>query len=68
MDRLYRMSRKEYEKLLIIAKEQVTYGIYAVEKAEYAELHNIQCKSTSELKKITRGFRMRGFKVLANKE
>ena len=67
-NRLYRMSKEEYLKLLAIAKEQVPYGIYAVEKAGYAELQNIRCKSTSELKKITRGFRMQGFKVLANKE
>ena len=62
------MSREKYEGLLEIAKEQVSYGVYAVEKAGYAELMNCQCKSSSELKKITKGLKMQGFKVLANKE
>lgn len=67
-NRLYRMSKEEYEKLLVVAKEQVPFGIYAVEKIGYAELQNIRCKSASELKKIIRGFKQQGFKVLANKE
>ena len=67
MNRLYKMSKDEYQRLLVVAKEQVPFGIYAVEKTGYAELQNIRCKSASELKKITRGFKIQGFKVLANK-
>lgn len=65
-NRVYRMNRKEYEGLLQVAKEQVTLGIYAVEKQGYAELQNLNCKSITELKKLTRHFKMQGFKVLAN--
>lgn len=66
-NRLYRMSKAEYEKLLIVAKEQVPFGIYAVEKKDYAELQNIRCKSITELKDFTRKLKMQGFKVLDNK-
>lgn len=31
-NKMYQMSRKEYEGLLDVAKEQVPFGIYAVEK------------------------------------
>ena len=37
-NRIYRMNREEYQGLLKIAKEQVTQGIYAIEKEDYAEL------------------------------
>ena len=36
--RMFRMNRKEFQGLLQIAKEQVPMGIYAVAKADYAEL------------------------------
>lgn len=64
--RLYRMSRKEYQGLLEIAKEQVPLGVYAIEKADYAELRRDTCESTTKLKEITRQFRQQGFKVHAN--
>lgn len=65
-NRIYRMNREEYEGLLKVAKEQVPFGIYAVEKKGYAELQNLRCKSMTELKNLTRGFKQRGYKVLAN--
>ena len=61
------MSQKEYEGLLKIASEQVPFGIYAVEKQGYAELRCDKCKSITQLKKLTRQFKARGFKVHANK-
>lgn len=64
--RLYRMSRKEYQGLLKIAKEQVPLGVYAIEKADYAELRRDTCESTTKLKEITRQFRQQGFKVWSN--
>lgn len=67
-NRLYRMSKDEYSRLLGIAKEQVPFGVYAVEKGDYAELQNVHCKSSTELKNIIRAFKSKGFKVLANKE
>lgn len=64
--RLYRMSRNEYQGLLEIAKEQVPLGVYAIEKADYAELRRDTCESTTKLKEITRQFRQQGFKVWSN--
>ena len=66
-NRLYEMSRKEYEGLLQIASENIPFGIYAVEKNGYAELMNIKCSSMTQLKVQKRRFRQQGFKVLLNK-
>ena len=66
MNRMYRMSRAEYQGLLGIASEQVPFGIYAVEKKDYAELRCDKCESMSQLKKLTRGFKAQGFRVLSN--
>ncbi len=60
------MSREEYQGLLQIASEQVPFGIYAVEKAGYAELRCDHCKSMTQMKELMRRFRAQGFKVLAN--
>lgn len=60
------MSRKEYMGLLKIASEQVPFGIYAVEKNDYAELRCDKCKSITQLKELTRNFKKQGFKVMAN--
>ena len=60
------MSRMEYQGLLKAASEQVPFGIYAIEKNDYAELRNDKCQSISKLKELTRAFRQQGFKVLAN--
>lgn len=66
MNRLYQMGRKQYEGLLQTASEQVPFGIYAVEKGEYAELRNDKCHSITQLKALTRKFKAQGFKVLSN--
>lgn len=62
------MNKKEYEGLLETAKEQVPYGIYAIQKDNYAELRNDKCNSNGQLKKLTRMFKTQGFKVFANKD
>lgn len=64
--KLYRMNRKEYQGLLEVAKEQVSRGIYAVEKGDYAELRCDKCTSTTQLKAMVRAFRAQGFRVYAN--
>ena len=46
---MFRMNRKEFQGLLQIAKEQVPIGIYAVEKADYAELRRDKCESITKL-------------------
>lgn len=60
------MSRKEYQGLLKIASEQVKFGVYAVEKGDYAELKNGNCTSTTKLKEMKREYKVQGFKVYAN--
>ena len=64
---MYQMSRTEYQGLLKVAKGQVLFGIYAVEKKDYAELRCDKCNSMTQLKKLTRQFNQQGFKVYANK-
>ena len=66
MNRVYRMSQSEYQGLLKVASEQVPFGVYAIEKKEYAELRNDHCRSTTQLKALVRGFKAQGFKVLSN--
>ena len=66
MNRVYRMSRKEYQGLLEVASEQVPFGIYALEKEGYAELRHDRCESITQLKSLSREFKSRGFRVLSN--
>ena len=63
---MYQMNRKEYKGLLKVAKEQVLFGIYALEKADYAELRCDKCDSITQLKELPRQFRKQGFKVYSN--
>ena len=65
-NRTYTMSNKEYQGLLDIAKEQVPFGIYAVEKKDYAELRNDHCKSITQFKNLKRQYKSQGFKVYSN--
>ena len=60
------MSRKEYDGILQVAKENVQFGIYAVEKGNYAELRNDRCNSMTQLKSMIRNYRQQGFKVYQN--
>lgn len=64
--RIYRMSRNEYQGLLKIASEQVKFGVYAVEKGDYAELVNEKCASVTKLKELKRLYGQKEFKVYAN--
>ena len=66
-NKMYKMGRTEYQGLLKVASEQVQFGIYAVEKKDYAELRCDRCTSMTQLKKLTRQFNKNGFKVLSNK-
>lgn len=60
------MNRKEYQGLLEVASEQVPFGIYAIEKKDYAELRCDKCKSVTQLKSLIRQFKAAGYKVYAN--
>ena len=66
MNRVYRMNQSEYLGLLQVAKEQVPFGIYALEKNDYAELRCDKCTSVTQLKSLTRQFKAQGFKVHSN--
>lgn len=66
MNRLYKMSQKEYLGILKVASEQVPFGIYAVEKQGYAELRCDKCGSITQLKLLTRQYRAQGFRVYSN--
>ena len=66
MNHLYQMNQKEYQGLLQTASEQVLVGIYAIEKQGYAELRCDKCSSVTQLKSLTRQFKVQGFKVHAN--
>ena len=66
-NRMYGMSREEYRGLLKISSDQVPFGIFAIEKGDYAELRCDICKSTTQLKTLSRQFRGQGFRVLSNK-
>ena len=60
------MNRQEYQGLLKVASEQVPFGIYAIEKKDYAELRRDKCKSITHLKELTWQVKTQGYKVLAN--
>ena len=62
----WEVSRKRYESILAVGKEQVPFGVYAIEKDGQAEMRHDHCKSTTQLKALTRQFKSRGFKVYAN--
>ena len=65
-NRMYRMSQQEYKGLLNVASEHVPFGIYAVEKGNYAELCNLKCSSVTQLKNNIRQYKAQGFKVYSN--
>ena len=66
MNRIYRMNTKEYKGLLKVAAEQVPFGIYAIEKGNYAELRCDRCSSMTKLKELARKFKTQGYKVYSN--
>lgn len=63
---MYNMSRKEFLGLLQVARENVPFGIYAIEKNGYAELMNVRVMSRTKLKELTRVYRSQGYKVYTN--
>lgn len=60
------MSQKEYQGLLKVASEQVTFGIFALEKSDYAELCCDKYSSITQLKRAIDNFKKAGWKVHAN--
>ena len=64
-NKIYRMTRKEFEGLLKVAAEQVPRGIYAILKGDYAELMN-EKTTVTQGKALTRQLKAQGFKVHSN--
>ena len=65
-NRMWRMSHREYQGLLKIAREQVPLGIYAIEKKGYAELRCDKCESITKVKELSRELKKQGFRVYTN--
>lgn len=65
-NKMYEMSKRRYKGLLQVASEQVPFGIYAVEKKDYAELCNLKCSSITQLKNLKSQYKKQGFKVYSN--
>lgn len=65
-EKIWEVSRKRYESILAVGKEQVSFGVYAIEKDGQAEIRHDHCKSITQLKALTRQFKSQGFKVYAN--
>ena len=65
-EKIWEVSRKRYESILAVGKEQVPFGVYAIEKDGQAEMRHDHCKSITQLKALTRQFKSQGFKVYAN--
>jgi hypothetical protein len=65
--KIYQMGTNEYRRLLDIAKEQMPKGIYAIEKKGYAELKNKPARSTTELMRDVKSYKLLGFKVHYNR-
>lgn len=66
MNRVYSMPKAKAQQLLKLAKEQVSLGVYAVEKDKIIELRNDKCKSVTQVKSMKRQLKKAGYKVYAN--
>ena len=60
------MTREKARGLLDIAKDQVPFGIYALEKKGCIELRRDRPESRTKLKELKRQYKAAGFKVYAN--
>lgn len=63
--RIYQMSRKQVDKMLVMASDLVPCGIYALKINDYIELRN-DPMSPEEIKKEKRKYKKAGVKVYAN--
>lgn len=63
---LYQMARKQLNSVLDIAKGQIPFGIYALEKDGICELRKDTFESVGELGKAVQEYEKKGFKVRFN--
>jgi hypothetical protein len=66
-EKVWAMEKERYNSVLKVASDAVPFGIYAVEKNGKAEMRRDMCSSIGELKKLTRAFKEKGYKVHSNK-
>ncbi len=66
LNRAYKMTDKQAEEVLSVAKEQVPFGVYAVKKGDQLIMCNDKVESRTQLKKIIREYKAQGFKVYSN--
>lgn len=62
----WKVNQERYKSILAVGKEQVPFGVYAIEKDGQAEMRCDHCKSITQLKNLIRQFKSQGFKVYAN--
>lgn len=66
-EKVWDMSRKYFDDALVpIAKENVPFGVYAVEKNGNIDMVLGNCQSITQLKNLIRQYKSRGFKVMVN--
>ena len=66
MNKNYQMRTDQAKALLNMSKEYCPFGIYAVEKDNQIEMMNLKPTSRTQLKKMVREYRLKGFKVYSN--
>ena len=66
MNKNYQMRTDQAKALLNMSKEYCPFGIYAVEKDGQIEMMNLKSTSRTQLKKMIREYRSKGFKVHSN--
>lgn len=66
--RVYEMSVMKFYELSKIGREQVSFGVYAIIKKDgsYGELTKMECNSKTELKRLKKSLKSKGYKVLSN--
>lgn len=66
MNKNYQMRQDQAKAMLNMSKEYCPFGIYAVEKDNQIEMMNLKATSITQLKKMVRQYRIKGFKVYSN--
>ena len=66
LNRTYKVDKKEYDGVMLIGKEQVPFGVYAVKKNDTTIMLNEKCNSKNQLRNIIKEYKAKGFKVYSN--
>jgi hypothetical protein len=66
VNRVFEMNKEQADEILNIGKEQVPLGVYAVERDNVLVMCNDKANSKTQLKKMIREYKAKGFKVYSN--